>query len=302
MDPSLSAPEPVGAELPTIAFSPAGIIRCQTGRWRGMQANTVQLIRHEPFECSFKDDYHLLIAIEQGARYDGETFVEGLPRSTLRNYSNRLIFVPAGRQFFSAQTPRLLTRSICVYLDPRAMLIDPDLRFDGVELEPGLLFENSALWETVVKLKAQIGSDDPADRMYAEALGGVLAHELLRSHGGTQAASHGHRAGLAPWQQKRVLDFLEQHLVEDVSLKTLADLVRLSPYHFLRSFKQSFGETPHRYWTARRIERAKELLANPRVSITEIAFDVGFSGTSGFSTAFHRLTGQTPTEYRRSLE
>ena len=81
----------------------------------------------------------------------------------------------------------------------------------------------------------------------------------------------------------------------------LADLVRLSPYHFLRSFKRSFGEPPHRHWKGRRIERAKALLANPRASITEVALDVGFSATGAFSAAFHRITGQTPTDYRRSL-
>jgi transcriptional regulator GlxA family with amidase domain len=114
----------------------------------------------------------------------------------------------------------------------------------------------------------------------------------------------GKRSKISPitWKDKlhryaenwRVIDFMEEHLAEDISLHVLADLVRLSPYHFLRSFKQSFGEPPHRYWTARRIERAKALLANPRTSITEIAFGVGFSATSAFSAAFHRIAGQTP--------
>jgi AraC family transcriptional regulator len=146
-----------------------------------------------------------------------------------------------------------------------------------------------------------IGSADPGDRIYAEALG-LLAHELLRLRGAIPASRPADRGGLAKWQQRRVIDFMEEHLAEDISLNMLADLGRLSPYHFLRSFKRSFGEPPHRYWTGRRIERAKTLLANPRASITEIAFDVGFGGTSAFSAAFHRITGQTPTDYRRSLE
>ena len=80
--------------------------------WRGVQAKTVQIISHEHFEYSFKQQCHLLVAVEQGVRYDGETFVEGLPKSTIRNYSHKLVFVPAGRKFFGVQRPRLLTRSI----------------------------------------------------------------------------------------------------------------------------------------------------------------------------------------------
>jgi AraC family transcriptional regulator len=182
------------------------------------------------------------------------------------------------------------------------VLVDPDRRFADAELLPRLLFEDSSLWETIFKLKTLIGSADPGNRMYAEALGGVLAHELLRLHGGMPAARPANRGGLAVWQQRRVLDFVEEHLEDDISLKMLADVVRLSRYHFLRSFKKSFGKPPHRYWTERRIERAKSLLADQRASITEIALDLGYSTTSAFSATFHRVTGLTPTDYRRGLE
>jgi AraC family transcriptional regulator len=289
------------SSAPMVDFSPAESVKHQIADWRGVQIETIQIISHDYFEYSFQQGRHLLVAVEQGARYDGETFVEGLPTSTLRNYSHKLVFVPAGRKFFGAQHPRLLTRSICIYLDPHDMLVDPDLRFAEADLEPRLLFEHDGLWQTVSKLKALIGSADPADRLYAEALGGLLAHELLRLHDKVPAATLAERGGLAAWQQKRVAQFMEEHLAEDVSLGVLADLVRLSPYHFVRSFKQSFGEPPHRYWRVRRIERAKELLANPRASITQIALAVGFSGTSPFSSTFHRITGTTPSAYRRSL-
>jgi len=286
--------------LPILDFSPAEAVKHQTAEWRGVQMDIIQIIRHDYFEYSFRHGRHLLIAVEQGARYDGETFVEGLPISTVRNYSHKLVFVPAGRKFSGAQHPRLLTRSICLYLDPRTVPVDPELGFAEADLEPRLLFEDGSIWQTVAKLKALIGSVDPADRLYAEALGGLLAHELLRLHGKTPPRP-AERGGLAAWQRKRVAQFMEEHLAEDVSLGVLADLVRLSPYHFVRSFKQSFGEPPQRYWRARRVEGAKELLAKPGVSMTEIAFALGFSGTSAFSSTFHRITGMTPSAYRRSL-
>ena len=301
-NPGVSAIDSSPSELPAVDFSPAEVVRHQTAHWRGVQAKTVQIISHEPFEYSFKQQCHLLIAIEQGARYDGELLVEGLPTSTVRSCSHKLILVPAGRRFFGWQHPRELTRSICLYIDPQAVAIDPDLRFAEADLQPRLLFDDSELWETVLKLKAQIGSADPGDHMYAEALGGLLAHELLHLNGAIPASRRADRGGLARWQQKRVTDFMEEHLSGDMSLDVLADLVRLNRYHFLRSFKRSFGEPPYRYWTGRRIERAKALLANPHTSITGIALDVGFSGTSAFSATFHRITGQTPTDYRRNIE
>ena len=118
--------------------------------------------------------------------------MEGLPTSTIRNYSHKLIFVSAGRRFFGAQNPRLLTRSICLYIDPRAVLADPDLGFGEADLQARLLFEDSGLWETVRKLKAQIGSTDPGNHMYADALGGLLAHELLRLDGATATPRGAH--------------------------------------------------------------------------------------------------------------
>jgi AraC family transcriptional regulator len=286
----------------TVDFSPAEIVKRQTAHWRGLQAETVQITGHEPFEYRFKEQYHLLIAAEQAARYDGETLVEGLPRSTLRDFSHKLTSIPRGRTFFGSQNPRIPTRVTYIYIDSRALPVDSELGFAETELQPRLFFEDNNLWQTVRKLEGLIGSVDAGSRMYAEALGGVLAHELMRLDGAAPAPSPATRGGLAGWQQKRVANFIEEHLTEDISLGMLADLVRLSPYHFLRSFKRSFGEPPYRYYTGRRIEHAKALLGNPRASITEIGFQVGFRGTSAFSTAFHRITGHTPTDYRRSLE
>jgi AraC family transcriptional regulator len=110
------------------------------------------------------------------------------------------------------------------------------------------------------------------------------------------------RGGLPVRQQKRLVEFVEEHLAEDISLATLAELVDLSVYHFARAFKQSFGMPPHRYHMARRMDRARTLLQRSALSVTQIGIQIGFRETSSFTRAFRRFTGPTPTEYRRQRE
>jgi len=285
-----------------VDFSPSEIVRRHSAAWSGLHVETVQVMRHTPFEYGFRAPCHLLIALELGERHDGETVVEGLPRSTLRDFTHKLTFVPAGHDFRGWQRPRVLTRVTHFCIDPRGPLADPALRFDEIEFKPRLFFYDRDLWETALKLKSLVDNPGSMTRQYAEALGIVLTHELVRINDDGRHRRPVSRGGLAPWQQKRVAAYIEERVADDIPLATLAELARLSPYHFSRSFKRSFGMPPHRYHANRRIEWAKHLLANRELSITTIALDVGFSDTSTFTAAFHRLTGQTPSCYRRNLD
>jgi AraC family transcriptional regulator len=98
-----------------------------------------------------------------------------------------------------------------------------------------------------------------------------------------------------------VLDYLETHLAEPVSLAALAEIAGLNPFHFTRAFKRTFGLPPHRFHLDQRISRAKAMLARPALSVTEIAIELGFAATSSFSSTFRKIAGVSPTEYRRGL-
>ncbi len=94
-------------------------------------------------------------------------------------------------------------------------------------------------------------------------------------------------------------EFMRHAYGTPVSLPDVAALANLSPYHFLRFYKQTYGETPHEFLTRMRIERAKTLLARGSHNVTEACFEVGFSSLGSFSVLFTYRVGLSPSEYRR---
>jgi AraC family transcriptional regulator len=266
--------------------------------WNGMAIEVVQALTHDKIELRFRGPLHLLVAYDEGIRGNGETLIESLPASTQRDLKRKLAFVPAGHEYREWQEPRTRGRIVFFYFDPAKA---PSASSAGpTALAPRLFFEDSTLWETALKMAALI-ENGAENRQYCEALGVVLAHELVRRSAGARRVEAPARGGLAGWQQRIVAAYIEDHITEHIALATLARSVRLSTYHFCRAFKRSFGTPPHRYHNARRIERAKMFLAQPMYSVTQIALKVGFSETSSFTAAFRRATGSTPTAYRRSL-
>jgi AraC family transcriptional regulator len=291
---------PYHDEEQLVRFSPPGLIARQMTEWRGLRAEMVAVSQREPFDYKFKSSQHLLIASEHSERDDGETLVEGLPKSTLHSLSGKLTFVPAGHELHGWQHPRVLLRASYFYIDPAGPLLDESLHFSNIEFRPQLFFSDPEIWRLTTKLRDEAKGGARLTH-YGEALSVLLAHELVKRNGGPRQQDFA-RGGLSGWQQKRVADFVETNLAEDLRLSTLAGLIELSPYHFARAFKQSFGQSPHRYHVGRRIERAKALLAEQTQSITDIAQTIGFAETSSFSSAFRKLTGLSPREYRRGLE
>lgn len=288
---------------PGVEISPAAIAHRCAGEWAGVRMDAIEIIRREPFEYRFQGPQHLLIMSEQAARLDGETIIEGLPKSTLREFSRKLSLVPAGCEFRGWQKPLASTRVNYFYIDPSSAVIEEHWPVPTTDLRPRLFSFDSDLWSTAEKLKIQAERAGSTQRCYGEALCHVLLHEVFRfnDRAGTGAAKV-MRGGLAGWQQNRVRDYIETHLTESLSIEELAGLVHLSPFHFSRAFKQSLGLPPHRFITARRMERAKERLREREPSVTKIGFDLGFSDTSSFTAAFRRETGLSPTEFRRALD
>lgn len=97
---------------------------------------------------------------------------------------------------------------------------------------------------------------------------------------------------------QRVRDLIDAQLDRPLDLEEMARAAHFSRFHFLRAFRKTFHETPHQYLTRKRIERAKDLLANGDLPVTEICFAVGFESLGSFSSLFHKVVGWSPSIYR----
>jgi AraC family transcriptional regulator len=267
----------------------------------GIIAEVVQAAGHDKIEFRFRAPMHLLVVYEQGARRDGDTFVEGLSPSKLQDFGRKFTFVPAGSEYLEWHEPRTFARLMFVYFDPAKLQVSFNADTADMTLAAKLFFEDATLLGTALKLMNSLESPNLENQRYLEALGIILAHELVRFHKGKPRAEHQPPGGLAPWQKRIVTAHIDAHLGESIPLATLARLARLSPYYFCRAFKLSFGVPPHRYHTSRRIEHAKSLLATRAHSVTDIGLTVGYSETSSFTAAFRKVAGLTPSAYQRSL-
>ena len=131
---------------PIVEISPPDIARRRLANWGAIQADNVRVTRRETFEDGFQARRHLLIAYERAERHDGETLIDGLPKSTLREFNCKLSFVPAGHRFYGWQTPRVLTRVTYFYIDLPDRLFDRGSGIARPPISPRLFFFDQAVW------------------------------------------------------------------------------------------------------------------------------------------------------------
>jgi AraC-like DNA-binding protein len=98
----------------------------------------------------------------------------------------------------------------------------------------------------------------------------------------------------------RARDLMDRSYAEPLEVSALASVALTSEAHFIKSFKQTFGETPHRYLQRRRLERAMALLRETDRPVTEVCLEVGFKSLGTFSRTFRRIVGMSPSSYRRA--
>ena len=179
-------------------------------------------------------------------------------------------------------------------------LIGPSGR--PLELHEEYSFEDPLLAHLLLGLDSEMDAGNPSGPLFVETLGAAAVAQLVRTHAGAQPRMVRTTGGLSANRSRKLLEYIDANLDRQLSLRELAGMVDMNVFHLLRMFKASFGLPPHRYVLERRIGRAKDLLRDSELPISEVAFRCGYAEQSSFARAFQRMTGVCPRSYRRSAE
>lgn len=241
------------------------------------------------------DHYAIGVTLGQGFQLDWqiEEFARGRVQRQMLFYGGMTLipmkYVSWGawnqpfQGFSLSLKPALLTRNAAELL-----------AVDQVEIPPQKPFYDPFILQIGLALKADLESHRPGGRLYAEAMATALAVHILRNYSAHSYQSVRYLGGLSPTQLKLVTNYINDHLDRELSLEELAAIAQLSAYHFCRSFKRSTSLTPHQYVIRQRVERAKLLLKDGKMGISEVAVACGFTHQSHLNRHFKKSTGLTP--------
>src|SRR5215831_11041911 len=138
----------------------------------------------------------------------------------------------------------------------------------------------------------------PSGRLFLDSVEYAIAAALVDAYAGQSRSVRPLRGGLGPARLRRIKEFVQAKMEDELTLIEMAESVELSPAHFSRMFRKSTGETPHQFVLRNRIERAKEMLRAPEARVLDVAVACGFKTQQHFARVFRRISGASPTEYR----
>ncbi|MBP5977623.1 helix-turn-helix transcriptional regulator [Brasilonema sp. CT11] len=165
---------------------------------------------------------------------------------------------------------------------------------ETVELVPIFAQPDTLICQIGAALKSVLETGGVYSRLYADSAATLLASHLLQHYSVKKYSISSYKGGLPNYKLRQAIAYIHDHLNQNLSLSAIAAEVSMSQYHFSRLFKQSMGTSVHQYVIQCRVESAKQLLLHRHLSVTEVAFQVGFSNSSHLSHHFKRVVGVTP--------
>jgi len=267
--------------------------------WTGVSANLAEMRSDGSLHVDLSAaDPRLSVALEEvGGRFQiqSETW-----RGQWASHDSPqpLCVIPANQPAHGRAEGVRFLRHLVVQFDAATLahMVEDEIDLTNVFM-PRPMFLDAGIMRLAQLFAEECATDQPNSRLYGDNLSMALLLALSRLTAPKPRSSrHGQ---LAPWQLRRVTDYLAAHLAEDIPLQTLSDLVKLSRSYFSRAFKISTGLAPHQWLLQARIVKAKQMLLDTDRPLAQVAIDVGFADQAHFTRTFRREVGESPGAWQR---
>jgi AraC family transcriptional regulator len=278
--------------------SDSPVVSKRGARWDGLR------LVHYRMKAGYMPEHNSpehLITLSLSEKCNGEIRTAAGLRAGAENRGSVCV-IPSGQSYSAELNGE--SELLAIFLDPKLVIKAARDSSSGnrVEIVEACTSSDNVINSVGMALFAELRSENVGGRLYAQSLGTILAVHMLR-HYSAQGEIHPQTVGgLTGRRLTQVIDFIRDNYSSDLSLEELASVAGMSTFHFAREFKRSTGITPHQYLLNFRIDRAKEMLSDGKLSLSDVGLQSGFSHQSHFTRLFRRLTGTTPLNYRLNFQ
>lgn len=279
--------EQIFPSSPTLSSHPA--------HWNSLHLHYLQLPSWETPVFSLA--HHTIVVLHAQLPYTIERSLDDL-RQHEQTKVGDIVIIPAQVSTGACWSGNAECIFLGFELKDFATMIHESIHPDRVELIPQFATADPLVYQISLALKAELEANPLGSRFYAESAKAFLAAHLLQ-HYCVRQPKFEIVGGLPKRKLNQALEYIHEHLSEDVSLEAIATHLSMSSYYFCRLFKQSMGITPYQYLIGQRVEYAKQLLSQHELSVTEVALEAGFASHGHSNRHFKRLVGVTPREFVR---
>lgn len=194
-----------------------------------------------------------------------------------------------------------VTENLIVTIEPQTIsyLAYEIVKPENLELMPTFAQSDPLIQHITLNLKANLDSPN-YDKLYAESLFHLLLMHLVKNYASKRKVLQNYCHGLPPHKLKQAREYIKANIDCPIKLSDIADLLDISQYYFCHLFKKSTGIAPYQYIIQQRVEKAKGLIRHNQMSLSEIAYECGFSSQSQMTHHFRKHIGITPKVYQNS--
>jgi AraC family transcriptional regulator len=233
----------------------------------------------------------LMVTLRGGARHHELSTDDGFCYSGA-DRAGTFSFMPAGGE------RRLVLRDVAWQWASLTLKADALPREAASHARPFVAHDDGAVVALLGEMQRLLALDGALDPAYCDSVSLTLTHYVAQRYWRIAGRGTPTAQALPAWRLRRVIDYVDAHLGSEIRIADLARLVDLSEGHFFRAFRSTTGQTPLAMITARRIERARSLLAAGDLSVAAVGAQFGFVNASHFARTFRAATGSTPSRYR----